>query len=161
MGATAPQTAPAITLADVKRAANACAKASQARKDAEAADSEKLVAMMEIFEPLLGIRTEAELRSLPPDQLRRTANARINSGVVNVRGLSSEMLLKQAIQLSQSPRRNVSWRDCYLADCGEARAQEKLNDTPESYSYKIVAPPDNSMICRSRQTMGTRVLQKR
>jgi hypothetical protein len=144
-----------VTISAIRKAARACEQCSEARKLLEEMDSAKTIAMMEIFEPLLGIKTEDELKVIPLDALRRIASRRITQGIVSLEGITAEMLLQQAIQLSQT-RRNVSWKDSFLDELGEAKAREVLSACPESFSYRIVAPMPTP-----KQTLGTRVLQKR
>jgi hypothetical protein len=149
-----------VTIAAIRKAARACEECSQARKALEEMDAARTIAMMKVFEALLGVKSEDEVKAMAPDELRRLADRRVNSGIVTLEGISVELLLKQVIVLSQT-RRNVSWKDSFLEELGEAKAREVLSDCPETYSYKFILPPTQGL-CRSpKQTIGTRVLQKR
>ena len=127
-----------ITLPEVKRAAAACDRATEARRAAERSDTDKTIALLKVFEPLLGIKSEAELKALSLDQVRRIARRRIDSGAVKLRGITLECLMG-CIELAAA-RRNVSWREVFLMELGEARVQEVLSKTDETFSYKIVLP---------------------
>lgn len=126
-----------VTLKDVTAAAKACREESVARKEAADADAAKKTAYMKVFEALLGVKTEDEVKALSPDKLVRLARRRIKKGDVILDGIDAEVLLEKVIQKSQA-RRNVSWKDCFVAVLGESKATEIVNATDESYSYKFV-----------------------
>jgi uncharacterized sporulation protein YeaH/YhbH (DUF444 family) len=122
-----------ITLAQVKRAAMACRHASDARKAADSADSEKKFSMMLVLEPLLGIKSEDELQKLSPVALKLRAKTRIEAGLVQLEGIDAQLLLERVIQKSQA-RRNVSWKDAFVSALGESEATAVVESTSESYS---------------------------
>jgi hypothetical protein len=129
-----------ITLKQVKFAAMACRHATDARKAADVSETQKKSAMMAVMEPLLGIKSESELQALSPEELRARARRRIRQGLVELNGISSECLLEDVIQKSQS-RRSVSWKDEFIAVLGESKATSVINDTAESFSYKFADLP--------------------
>ena len=122
----------------VYRAALACSRSSKARKDAEQREEQKTIAIMRVFEPLLDIKSEQELKALSLTEVLKVAKRRIESGKVQLDKITPERLYA-CIKLSQA-RRNVAWKDVFLAQLGEARVQEVLSETAESFSYKIVLP---------------------
>jgi len=126
-----------VSLKDVRAAAKACTEASSARKTAESAEAGKKSAMMKIFEPLLGVKTEDEVAALSPEALAKLAKKRIRAGLVEFNGIDAEVLLNQVIQKTQS-RRSVSWKDAFIAELGASKATELTEATDESFSYKIV-----------------------
>ena len=129
---------PVITLNLVRKAAQACLRVTEAGRLADQADEQKKIAVMKLFEPLLDIKSEEELKKLSLEEVLRIAKRRIESGKVKLDRITPERLYA-CIELSQS-RRNVSWKEEFLEALGEAKAQEVLSDTPESFSYRIAAP---------------------
>ena len=127
-----------ITLADVRRAAKACTAAARVGKDKDDADKTKSMAMMELFEPLLGIKTSDELAEISPETLKRKITARVNSGAIKLDGLDLTALT-DAIQKTQT-RRPVQWKEELVAILGEARAAEISKKAPERFSYKVTEP---------------------
>lgn len=130
---------PAITTVsakDISAAAKACKAHSQAASAASEAESGKKAAMMKLLEPLLGIKSWDELAAMSPDKIKRVARQRVNVGLVELEGIELDALL-EAIVKSQE-RRNVSWKDQYIAELGESAATRIIDDTDPSYSYKIV-----------------------
>src|SRR5690349_10277573 len=96
---------PVIKLYAVRKAARACERVSEARTSATQAEEQRTIALMKVFEPLLGIATEDELKQMSLEQVRRVAKRRIESGAVKVDGITPERLYS-CIQLSAA-RRNV------------------------------------------------------
>jgi hypothetical protein len=127
-----------VTLKDVKKACRAQSRAAAAGKVKDAADAKKKAANMKVFEALLGVKTEDEVRDLSPAEFKRIARARIRAGQVQVKGIDAEDLLEKIIQKSKSERR-PSWKDCFIAVHGESKATEIQEATPESFSYRFVS----------------------
>ena len=126
-----------VTLKDVKRACRAQTRSAAAGKAKDQADAKKKTANMKVFEALLGVKTEDEVRSLSPAELKRTARARISAGLVQLKGIDPEELLERVIQKSKSERR-PSWKDCFIAVHGESKATEIQEATEETFSYRFV-----------------------
>jgi hypothetical protein len=127
-----------ITLKDVKCACRAQSRASKAGRAKDAADASKKAANMKVFEALLGVKTEDEVRALSPKELKRLARARIRAGNVRLQGIDPEVLLEKVIQKSKSERR-PSWKDHFIFVHGESKATEIQEATPETFSYRFVA----------------------
>src|SRR5262245_61713184 len=121
-----------ITMAMVREAARACRRASDARKQAEACEADKTITLLTVLEPLLGIASEAELKRLSLSEVLRTAKRRIASGAVKLHNITPERLCN-AIELVAT-RRNVAWKETFISEVGEARAQAVIENTAESYS---------------------------
>jgi hypothetical protein len=134
---TAPVATPILSLKDVREACIASKKYGAAVAISKAAEEKKKKAAMVVFEALLGVKSEDDVRSLSPEQLKRLARRRISRGLVVVEGLDVEVLLEKVIQKSKSERR-PSWKDCFVAALGESKAAEIQNDTAETFSYKFV-----------------------
>jgi hypothetical protein len=126
-----------LTLKDVREACVASKKYGAAVAISKAAEEKKKKAAMVVFEALLGVKSEDDVRSLSPDQLKRLARRRIGRGLVVVEGLDVEVLLEKVIQKSKSERR-PSWKDCFVAALGESTAAEIQANTAETFSYKFV-----------------------
>lgn len=127
-----------ITMAMVREAAKAWQRASLARKTAEEGDGYKTIALLAVFEPLLGIKSEAELKQLCLADVLRTAKRRLESGAVKLHGITAERLLN-SIELAAT-RRNLSWKDAFISALGESRAQELIDGAAESHSYRLLFP---------------------
>lgn len=125
-----------ISLAEVKRASRACRVSTEKRREHESAEAEKKVAMMVIFEKLLGIKSEADVAEMSPEAIQKLGRKRIRAGLVELDGIEAEVLLEKVIQKSQS-RRNVSWKDVFIGLEGESKATDIIANTPESFSYKF------------------------
>lgn len=125
-----------ITLKEVRAAIKACNTATLKRHEAEAADEAKSVAMMGIFERLLGVKSSGDVSQLSPGELAKLAKLHVKRGDVELEGFELDTLLK-VIQQS-SCRRNVGWKDALIAECGESRSQELQALALPSYSYKFV-----------------------
>jgi hypothetical protein len=128
-----------ILLKDIRAAAKACTEASKTRKEAESADARKKSAMMKVFEPLLGVKTEEEVAELSPDEIKKLAKQRHRDGLFTLErgGMSLDELVNQVIQKTQS-RRSVSWKDAYINELGASKATALTEATDESFSYKFV-----------------------
>lgn len=126
-----------ITLKDVRAACKAQAEATDAGRKKDAADKDKKASSMLIFERLLGVMSEDRLRSISPEKLKRLARRRIRAGLVELEGISPEVLLGKVIQKSKSERR-PSWKDCFIEVLGESAATKIQEATPETFSYKFV-----------------------
>jgi hypothetical protein len=127
-----------ITLREVRFAIKACSDHSELSKKAEVAENVKKAAMMGVFERLLGIKTEQELKDLDADKLAKIARRRLRAGDVVLDGIDEETLFR-VIKHSQA-RRNVAWKDVFVRECGEARAADILENAAEMHSYKFVQP---------------------
>lgn len=127
-----------ITLKDVKAACKAYKEYSKADRARKAKEDAKKAAAMAIFEALLGVKTEDDVRAMSPEELRRTARRRIREGLVQLNGISAEALLEKVIQKSKSERR-PSWYDAFVAIAGESGATKVREATEESFSYRFVA----------------------
>jgi len=130
---------PVVTLRDIKQACKAQSYAQATRHAQEVSEAEKKAAFMKVFEALLGVKAEDEVKAMPPEELRRVARRRIREGLVTVKGIDPDVLLDKVIQKVRSERR-AAWKDCFISVCGEAAAIKIVEATPESYSYKFVAP---------------------
>lgn len=125
---------PTITLTDLKFAINACVSATKRRQEAEAAEEIKAAAMSGIFERLLGVKSLEEVAAYSPEDIAALAKRRIKKGEVVLDGFELEKLL-QVIQQSQA-KRNIKWKEAFIAALGAAKAAEIEAATPKSYSYK-------------------------
>jgi hypothetical protein len=126
-----------ITLANIKKACKAHKEYSAADRARKKKEEAKKAAAMAVFEALLGIKSEDEVRALSPEQFKRLARRRIRAGLVELQGVDVDVLLEQVIQKSKSERR-PSWYDCFVALAGESGATKVREATPESFSYKFV-----------------------
>ena len=129
---------PVITLNLVRKAAQACLRSTEVRKEADQVDTKKTIALMSVFEPLLGIKSEQELKDLSLAEVLKIAKRRVESGKVKLEKITPERLYS-CIELSQA-RRNVAWKEVFLQELGEAKVQEVLQGTPETHSYKLLFP---------------------
>lgn len=125
-----------ISIAEIKFAQKACADHKTLSSQATAAEQVKAAAMMGIFERLLGVKSSDDVAELSPAAIKAIAKKRLNRGDIEFDGCDLELVLK-VIQQSQC-KRNVSWKDAFIAELGESKAQELINATPERYSYKAV-----------------------
>lgn len=128
-----------VTRAAIQKAADACEDLAGAREEMNEAETAKTIAIMKVFQRLLGIKSEVELKDLSPEHLRKIAKRRVESGEVKLSGVTLDKLLDHCIQISQV-RRNVAWKEHFLVNMGEAKAAEILQNTQESYSYRIIRP---------------------
>jgi hypothetical protein len=126
-----------LTLAQVRKACRAHKQYSAADRARKEAEETKKASAMVVFEALLGIKSEDDLRAMSPEQLKRTARRRIRQGLVQLEGMSAEALLDKVIQKSKSERR-PSWKDCFIKVLGASAAADIQEATPESFSYKLV-----------------------
>jgi hypothetical protein len=125
-----------VTLKDIKQACKAQTKAAAAGRVKDAADAKKKAANMKVFEALLGVKTEDEVRALSPADLKRIARQRIREGRVRIEGISPDVLLEKIIQKSKSERR-PSWKDCFVHVHGESEATKIQEATAETFSYRF------------------------
>jgi hypothetical protein len=126
-----------ITLANIKKACKAHKEYSAADRARKKKEEAKKAAAMAVFEALLGVKSEDEVRAMSPGEFKRVARRRIRAGLVELRGVDVDVLLDQVIQKSKSERR-PSWKDCFVDVLGESAATQITNATPESFSYKFV-----------------------
>jgi hypothetical protein len=134
-----PAAAPVITMKQVKAACKAAKEATAAGRVKDTADKNKKAAYMLVFEALLGVKSEDEVRDLSPEEFNRLARRRIRSGLVQFEPgmISADELLDKVIQKSKSERR-PSWKDCFVKVLGESAATKVQEATPETFSYKFV-----------------------
>lgn len=125
-----------IKVKDVRLAIRACSQASEKAKESAAADEIKKSAMLAVFERLIGVKSEKELAAYSLEEIEKLARRRVKKGEVELEGFTLEELLK-VIKLSAA-RRNVSWKDAFIAELGEGKAQEMIKGTVESHSFKFV-----------------------
>lgn len=125
-----------ITVKEVKLAIRACAEHTRRASEAAAAEEVKKSAMLGVFERLLGIKNANELASLDPDDIRKIAKARIKRGELELEGFILEELMK-VIQLSAT-RRNVSWKEAFVAELGASKAAKLQEMASPTHSYKFV-----------------------
>jgi hypothetical protein len=139
MPAGAEITMAEILLSDIRAAAKACTEHGKKRKEAESAEAKKKSAMMKVFEPLLGVKTEEEVAALSPAEIKKLAKQRHRDGLFTMQrgGMSLDELVDQVIQKTQS-RRSVSWKDAYINELGASKATALSEATDESFSYKFV-----------------------
>lgn len=130
---------PAVRKVDVERAVQACIVATQAEQSARSADAEKNICMMAVLEPLLGIKAVEELKLMTPLEMKQRARLRVSKGAVKLRGIDVESLVNDWIRLSQA-RRNVAWKEEFIALAGEAAALAITEEQAETHSYKFVRP---------------------
>jgi hypothetical protein len=128
---------PIVTLKDIKQACQAQTKAAAAGRAKDSADAKKKAANMRVFEALLGVKTEDEVRALSPKEMKRIVRQRVRAGQVELDGISAATLLDKVIQKSKSERR-PSWRDNFVYVHGESKALEIQQATPETFSYRFV-----------------------
>jgi hypothetical protein len=126
-----------LTLKDVKQACKAYSAYSAADRARKEAEDAKKAAAMKVFEALLGVKSEDEIRAMSPDEMRKKARRRIREGLVQLDGISAEALLDKVIQKSKSERR-PSWKECFIEVCGASAATKIQEATDESFSYKFV-----------------------
>jgi len=126
-----------IEVSDVRAAIKACSEASEKRKAADAADEARKRAAMKVFEALLEVKSESQLQSYSPDELRRAARRRIQAGKVKLEGIDVDVFLDQVIQKSWSGR-SISWKNEFVAELGESKAAEVMQQAAECFSYKFV-----------------------
>lgn len=130
---------PQITSQMVRTAARACKAHSAARAQAEALEKTKKTAMMELFQPLLGIKSEEELSGMSPEDLRATIRRRLREEKITLaEDLTADALI-DAIEKSQS-RRQVQWKEQLIAELGEAKALAIAAAAAESFSYRVKEP---------------------
>lgn len=127
-----------VSRSDVVAARKACREHSQAVKAASEAEEQKKTATMKVVEPLLGIKSAAEFAAISPEKLRRKARERFNAGLLELDGITIDELL-DSIEKSQE-RRNVSWKDEFIARLGESVATAVVNGADPTFSYRFVTP---------------------
>lgn len=128
-----------VTLRDIKQACKAYSSAQATRHAQEAADAAKKAAFMRVFEALLGVKSEDEVRTLSPEALTRLARRRISQGLVKIKGIDPDLLLSKVIQKVRSERR-PEWKKCFITRLGESAAVQVQEATEETFSYKFVEP---------------------
>jgi endonuclease YncB( thermonuclease family) len=124
---------------EIKQACRAYKKYAKANKAKEAAEASKKTAAMAVFEKLLGVKSEDEVRAMSPEEMKSVARRRIRQGLVTLEPgtISLTDLLEKVIQKSKSERR-PSWKDCFIAVHGESKATEIQEATAETFSYRFV-----------------------
>lgn len=125
---------PVIKLSEVKFAIDACATATKRAAEATAADQIKKAAMCGLFERVLGVKSLDDVAHLSPDEIAKMIRRRMKKGELELEGIDVDVLIA-VIQKSQE-RRNISWKEAFIAKCGAAAAAEVENSTPVSYSYR-------------------------
>src|ERR1051326_2935755 len=125
-----------IKLSEVRFAVRACETAGAKQREADAADEIKKAAMLTVFEPLLGVKSLAQLQLMSRDEICKLAQRRVKKGEVELEGFELAQLFDVIEQ--SACRRNVSWKEAFLAELGEARAKELQGQAMPSYSYKFV-----------------------
>ena len=128
---------PVISIKDVRLAIKACANATQRRHEAENAEEARTAAMLAVFEPLLGVKSTAQVALMSREEIVKLASRRVKKGEVSLDGFELGQLF-EVIQQS-SCRRNVSWKDALIAELGEQKATELQKQARASYSYKFVS----------------------
>lgn len=127
-----------ITLKQVKAACKAYKEYSAADRKRKAKEEAKKAAAMAVFEALLGVKSEDEVRAMSPQEMKKTARRRIREGLVHLDGVDATVLLEKVIQKSKSERR-PSWYDAFLGLAGETGVNAVREATDETFSYRFVA----------------------
>lgn len=128
---------PVITVKELKFAIDACATATKRAQESKGAEEIKKAAMTGIFERALGVKSLDDVTPLSPDEIAKIVRRRFKKGEFQLQGFDDVEVLIAVIQKSQE-RRNISWKDAFIARCGAAAAAEVEKNTPVSYSYKAV-----------------------
>jgi nucleotidyltransferase/DNA polymerase involved in DNA repair len=107
-------------------------KFADAKKKASAAEKEVKFRLLALAEKVLGVKTEADLKALTPDQVQKKFSKRLGSGdwrlAANAPGFSFS---------KTNEGRYPAWSQLFVEEMGETAAARIKAETPLSYSYCV------------------------
>jgi hypothetical protein len=115
-----------LELADWER------KYADAKKKAAAAEKEVKFRRLQLAEKVLGIKTEDELKALPPEKVEKIFARRLEAGDWKPERGAPEFAFKKTSQGSYP-----AWSKLFAAELGETAAARISTETPVVYSYSV------------------------
>ncbi len=93
---------------------------------------------MAVLEPLAGIKTEEELKAMGPEELARRIRQRVKSGAVRLKGIAVDDVV--ACIKETAHRRDVAWKEVFIARLGESAATAVIGAADETHFYRVEDP---------------------
>jgi hypothetical protein len=103
--------------------------------------------------------SEEEYDLLTPDKFDTIMQERLAKGLFSVESGQLDF----SPRASESPRRNVSWKDLWLKEHSASEAMAIQNDTPYNYSYKVEVTegvPNQTVVVTDVQVSAAQVAAK-
>jgi len=112
-------------------------KFAEAKKKQADAEREVKFRRLQLAEKVLGIKTEDELKALPPEKVQKLYAQRLTAGDWKLERGAPVFAFKKTSHGCYPP-----WAKLFAAELGETAAARIKNETETSYSYSVeVAVP--------------------
>jgi hypothetical protein len=105
---------------------------AKAKKKAADAERDVKLRRYKLAEKVLGIKTEDELKALPPEKVEKLITKRLEAGDWKPERGAPEFTFKKS-----SHGTYPSWAKIYIAEHGQSAALAIVADTPVTYSYTV------------------------